>query len=417
MIQRQTLFSTASAATLAFCLTPFAARAQSTDFVYVETNTTATNSNAVLGYTRGASGQLTPIAGSPFAAGGTGYSGVPNLTAHDSDQDIITNADRSLLFAVNSGSDTIAVFRIAANGALAPVPGSPFPSGGNQPVSLEIVGNILFVTNKADDPARPTNDLPNYSTLRIQADGSLIPVNRGGNTSAALFPSTVSVAGFSAPSQIHAIPNSNLLIGLGEQSGLITPFFTDFNGGLFQLPSLAAPASEYPVVVPQAQGRPPVGIWQHPSAPILYVGYSLANRLAVYSYNRAGTITFLRTVANGGEALCWVRPNRAGTRLYTSDTGTNSIGVYDISVPDQPVEIQEFHLRDPGISLQIDLSTDNRSLYALSIPYGPISGPAQSELHSLTVAADGTLSETLAPIVYALPGTDIAQGATVVASR
>jgi hypothetical protein len=49
------------------------------------------------------------------------------------------------LFAVNSGSDTIAVFHIQGNGALTPVEGSPFPSGGNDPVSLGLNGNTLFV--------------------------------------------------------------------------------------------------------------------------------------------------------------------------------------------------------------------------------------------------------------------------------
>jgi hypothetical protein len=49
----------------------------------------------------------------------------------------------------NSGSDTIAVFHIGENGALPPVEGFPFPSGGNDPVSLGLSGNTLFVVNKS----------------------------------------------------------------------------------------------------------------------------------------------------------------------------------------------------------------------------------------------------------------------------
>ena len=118
---------------------------------------------------------------------------------------------------------------------------------------------------------------------------------------------------------------------------------------------------------------------------------------------------------NQGADVCWVRPNRAGTRFYTSDTASNSIGVYDISNPENPVQIQEFTLRDRGVSLQIGLSSDNTSLYALTIPFGPLTGNGvPSELHSLTIGSDGKLSESLAPIAYQLPGTDIAQGVAVV---
>src|SRR5205807_602393 len=52
------------------------------------------------------------------------------------------------LFAVNQGSDTIAVFRVdTATGALTPVPGSPFPSGGRAPISASFNGRFLVVAN------------------------------------------------------------------------------------------------------------------------------------------------------------------------------------------------------------------------------------------------------------------------------
>jgi hypothetical protein len=40
---------------------------------------------------------------------------------------VIVNRDHTLLFAVNGGSDTIAVFHINGDGTLTPVDGSPFP--------------------------------------------------------------------------------------------------------------------------------------------------------------------------------------------------------------------------------------------------------------------------------------------------
>ena len=67
---------------------------------------------------------------------------------NDADQDLITNPDHTLLFAVNPGSNTIAVFNINGDGSLTPVKGSPFPSGGVNPVSLGLTGNQLYVVNK-----------------------------------------------------------------------------------------------------------------------------------------------------------------------------------------------------------------------------------------------------------------------------
>ena len=57
-----------------------------------------------------------------------------NLGPFDSDQCMIFDASRNRLFAVNGGSDTIAVLDVASNGRLTHVKGSPFPSYGVNPV-------------------------------------------------------------------------------------------------------------------------------------------------------------------------------------------------------------------------------------------------------------------------------------------
>ncbi|MCU1292451.1 MAG: hypothetical protein JWP08_1301, partial [Bryobacterales bacterium] len=101
----------------------------------------------------------------------------------DSDQEIISSSDHSLLFAVNSGSDTIAVFQINKDGSLSPVRGSPFPSGGNNPVSLALDCDTLIVVNKSGDFGRPSAVLPNYTTLKVWPDGSLTPYDDDGNDS------------------------------------------------------------------------------------------------------------------------------------------------------------------------------------------------------------------------------------------
>ena len=76
-------------------------------------------------------------------------------------------------------------------------------------------------------------------------------------------------------------------------------------------------------------------------------------------------LTFIRTVPNSSQAICWIRTNRQGTRLYSIDTGTNSISVYDLNNPEEPRQIQQFALSGVGNVLQFSLSSDEKSLRTL----------------------------------------------------
>lgn len=376
---------------------------QTSEYVYVETNLSPTNS--IRAFERAANGQLREIAGSPFVTGGSGsgYSGV-GLGPDDSDQEIATNADQSMLFAINAGSDSISVFRIGVNGSLAPVEGSPFPSGGNDPVSLDIAGNLLFVANKSGDPNRPTTILPNYTTLVIGSGGSLYVASDKTNDTSRRFDSTISVATGGSPEQVHVIPGTNLVLGNDFLANLLEHFQSDWIGGLHQLAPLALPASLFSDTTTP---RIPQGIWNHPTLPYLYVGVPLVNKLAVYSFDRLGNLTFIRAVPNQGSAICWLRTNRSGTRLYSTETFSNSVGVYDITGPENPIQLQEFQLSGVGNAYQLSLSTDGRNLYVLS-PRTSASVPAGegNVLHSLTIGDDGQLSETLPTIPFNSP-TDV----------
>jgi|HubBroStandDraft_4_1064222.scaffolds.fasta_scaffold05778_4 hypothetical protein len=389
---------------------------QTGDYVYVETNIKTPNGNSIAGFVRGANGQLQPIPGSPFLTKGAGTQdpGI-SLGPEDSDQDIISSPDRNLLFAVNSGSDSIAVFHIGENGALTPVEGSPFPSGGNDPVSLGLSGNTLFVVNKSGDFGRPSAILPNYTTFQVAADGKLTPTSDSTNDSSRRFQSTVSVAVGSSPSQALAVPYTNLLFGADFLGGLLQRFQFDGNGGLHQLTPLALPASEFSDTTTP---RLPLGLTSHPRYPFLYVGFVTDNKLGVYQYGNDGSLTFLRTVPNSGTAICWLRTNRAGTRLYSTDTGTNSVSVYDLSDPENPVQIQNLVLSGPGNVLQFSLSSDEKYLYALS-SRGSTSIPEGqgNMLHILTINNEGTVDENVSPVVFNEPNDTRPQGVAVVPAR
>src|SRR5215469_8876618 len=86
-------------------------------------------------------GGLTPVTGSPFATGGSADGIGMALTA---------TPDDKFLIAANGASMTLTVFSVAADGSLAQVPGSPFPSGASGPLASAKVtsdGKFLAVSS------------------------------------------------------------------------------------------------------------------------------------------------------------------------------------------------------------------------------------------------------------------------------
>jgi DNA-binding beta-propeller fold protein YncE len=123
--------------------------------VYVQSNVAAAPGNQILAYQRDSDGKLTPLTGSPFSTGGAGIAPSFNLGPYDSDQEIITNPDQTRLYVTNGGSNSIAVFKFKDDGALVPLSGSPFPSGGSNPVGLALTGDKMVVVNQDNDPGNP----------------------------------------------------------------------------------------------------------------------------------------------------------------------------------------------------------------------------------------------------------------------
>jgi 6-phosphogluconolactonase (cycloisomerase 2 family) len=388
-----------------------AAYASNQEYVYVESNIQTPNGNSIFVFQRNADQTLTQIPGSPFLTGGSGVQDTTiQFGPYDTDQNVIVDEKRKLLFAVNSGSSSIAVFHIQNNGSLVPVSGSPFPSGGEaggiDPVSVGLAGDILFVVDADGDPGNPGTVLPLYTAFRVASDGTLSPLSD----------STVSVAMQTDPSQALTVPGQHLLFGDDFLGGLIQSFRYDDDGHLHQNPPTAFPASEY---VGNPAPRVALGLITHPYLPILYAGMPTVERLAVFQYNERGHLTFVRSVPElYGSAICWLRPNHAGTRLYTSNQGSfttsSTLSVYDLTNPLNPVEIQSITPIGQSNATQIELSNDGQNLYMVSEHFNTTTpASAGKSLHIFSIAADGTLSETVAPILLNVPDGAQPQGVAV----
>ncbi|MBV9940491.1 MAG: beta-propeller fold lactonase family protein [Solirubrobacterales bacterium] len=131
-------------------------------YVYVNDNTAGTNT--VAAFARQGDGRLTPVAGSPFSAGGAGSgSGLASQGA------IQVTSDGRYVLAVDAGSNQIATLRIEHDGALELVRDGLVSSGGVQPVSVAEHHGIVYVANAG---AGGTN----YTGFRLSDGGRLRPL-------------------------------------------------------------------------------------------------------------------------------------------------------------------------------------------------------------------------------------------------
>lgn len=389
-----------------------------TNVLYIENNVPGDNQNAILAYRRGVDGTLTALPGSPFLTTGKGVSNPKQaLGPDDSDQCITLSEDKKRLFAVNSGSNTIAVFNVSSDGTLTPVAGSPFPSQGINPVSVGVAGNKLYVVNKNDDPLQPSTANPNYTVFTIGSDGSLTPIPG----------STIETIAKASPAQAYLAPGKKLLFGADflafmapTPAGTLRAFTIGADGKL-------TPTAGTPMAINGMGGA--LGLWAHPTQNVLYVGHPLEGMIGVYSYDpNTGALTF-QTKVMGGKAVCWFRVNKAGTRLYSLASGENKVAVHDLTNPLAPVSLQSLELKNTGPLYDVppagafttsepfheELSPDEKYLYVVNQHTNPdFSGPGNyNYLHTLVIGADGRVSEPSEPLQIPVDKTVRPQGIVV----
>src|SRR6478736_4887907 len=132
--------------------------------VYVNDNTGGTNT--IGAFDQHSDGSLSAMAGSPFSAGGAGTG-----TIIGSQGSIQSTADGNWVLAVDAGSNQISVLAVGANGSLTPAPGSPVSSGGLEPVSIAVHGDLVYVANEGNGTTGS-----NYTGFRLADDGRLTPL-------------------------------------------------------------------------------------------------------------------------------------------------------------------------------------------------------------------------------------------------
>ncbi|MGZ4186098.1 MAG: lactonase family protein [Solirubrobacteraceae bacterium] len=361
------------------------AAVQESGTVYVESNSQTLGSNEVLAF-RYVNGVLSARGVRRYPTGGSGSHDLSNSGVLDADQEVITNPQHTLLFAVNSSSDTIAVFHIHPGGDLSPVVDSPFPSNGKAPSSLGLAGNTLIVANKAQDGVRNLrNAAANYTSFHVLSDGSLsAPV------------SSVNVPPGSSPLQAYVTPDHKVLIS-SEESGVYRAFRIGRDGTLTEGPN--SPLRLAKGVFPGGRRVPnvwPAGLVSHPRLKILYAQVANLSRTIIYRWDDRARLTFVRSIPNPHSFLpCWTHLNASGTRMYSGNAGSDNITVFGISAdPTRPREIQAVRLNAPGNPWNFELDPSGHVLFMLDmravfqIPRGK-----GNELHALRIGRGGRLTE------------------------
>ncbi len=352
-----------TAATALTCLLPTLALAQTTTpattsaqasrphVLYVESNLTATGQNSILAYDIAGDGSLHQKAGSPYLTGGTGFfDATYALGPFDNDQNIILNPDSTVLYAINGGSNTIAVMHVQPDGSLVPFSSSPVAAHGATPISLGLHGNTLVTADYAINPAAPDSDIaPRLNVFGVAPGGSL---NYLPYTEVYLHPGA-------DPSQVLTSNTGPFVFTSGFPSGSVIDSYAQLPGGyLFRTGTVTPP-------VENGSNALVLGLWANPRAPYVYAGLVVNNLLATYRINELGQLTLVGTATDSGQGLCWLRTSRDGHYLYASNTGDQSISVFDLSNPAHPVEIQHVVAGGVGGFNQFSLDPGENFLYVL----------------------------------------------------
>jgi 6-phosphogluconolactonase (cycloisomerase 2 family) len=302
LVAAAALAATAGFATPAFATPAFASPASPgtgpAGAVFVQTDNTA--GNQVVAYQRAANGTLTRA--SVYSTGGRGGVLAGSMVDHLASQGSLQyDQQRSLLFAVNAGSNTVSVFGVRGDRlALRQI----VPSGGSFPVSVAVHGDLVYVLNALNG-----GSVQGYRVF----GGSLVPLP-GSSRALGLNP-TETPQFTSTPGQVAFTPDGTRLIVTTKNNGNDIDVFTvGFGGWLSRSP-----------VVNAEPGTVPFGI-TYDEFGHLVIAEAGPNAVETFSLARDGIVSPVQQATDGQAATCWVAA--AGPYLFAGNAGSGTESGY-----------------------------------------------------------------------------------------
>lgn len=294
--------------------------------------------NEVIAFNRAADGTLTP--GAAYATDGMGTGG-----GLGNQGGVTLSQNHRWLLAVNAGSNTVSVFKVAPDGlTLADVE----PSLGERPVSVTIQGELVYVLNAAGGGS--------IQGFTIGGTGDMTPI------ADSMRP--LSGAEMTGPAQIGFTRNGGVLVVTEKATNLIDTFVVR-DDGTTSGPNVFA-----------SSGPTPFGFDFTAFGSLLVAEASgeAAGQAAASAYSVApdGTLDVLSgSVGNFQTAACWLIVSPNSRYAYTTNTPAGTISGYRIASGVGSIML----LPDDGVTFDVgagtgpldaDFSTNGRFLYTLN---------------------------------------------------
>lgn len=273
------------------------AQYRSVGAVYTATNETAGNS--VLIFSRSADGALT-------SAGSISTRGQGVGVVLQSQGSVMLSPDGRWLLVVNAGSNDVTVFSVSNSGLEFR---SRTPSGGMTPVSITILGDVVYVVNQGSFflPVAPSTPLaPNVVGFRLGWQGTLTQISGSIRTLSAGV----------APAEVAFTPEGRLLVVTDIIANLI--FTLEVHNDV-----AGDPVSHTSV------GLNPFGFaFDGPNHILVSEGNLFGSPSSVSSYDvtAGGALDVVTASATTNQvAACWVVVTGNGRFAYVTDTGSSVV--------------------------------------------------------------------------------------------
>ncbi|MEZ4677724.1 MAG: beta-propeller fold lactonase family protein [Caldilineaceae bacterium] len=328
-----------------------------TGAVYVMTNANdAIRGNEVVMYHRSAEGVLT-VTGR-FPTGGQGLNG--GLGS----QGAVTLSDNGRwLFVVNAGSNELSVFAVHPFGLELT---DKVASGGVQPISVTVRKGLVYVLNGGDSGNIAGFLLRRNGTL-VSIAGSMQLLSNGGSGAAP------------GPAQIAFTPDGKSLIVTEKGTNLIDSYKVARNG------TASGPT------VQNSAGVTPFGFAfaRHGTLVVseAFGGAADASAASSYQVDRQGTLSLVsNSVLTGQTAACWVVVTNDGKYAYTTNAGSSSLSLYEVSNQGE-LTLLNSRVGETGAGTgptDATVSRNGRLVYALS--------PSTQTVIGFAVQSDGMLT-------------------------
>ena len=327
----------------------------------VYTTTNAADDNQVVIFERDQDGLLT-LAGS-VSTQGAGSGG--NLDPLGSQGSLVLSDDNRWLLAANAGSNEISVFRVKRDGLELT---DKVASGGEFPVSLSVLHDLVYVLNAGGDP--------NITGFYLTHRGRLIPYAR-----------STRYLGSGGYAQVGFDPGGDNLVVTDRDENEILVFPLGRRGLPARRPATSA-----------SNGIAPFGFVFDDSGHLV-VAEAGSGAISSYAIKRDGSLRVISpSVENGQVATCWISKNHEGY-VYTANTGSQTLSSYRLVTGKDGhhkkwnfggADSGKIELLDPTAGfgnrpIDMDVSANGRFLYALD--------PGSQTIDMFAIEADGSLTD------------------------